>query len=93
VSVATGEEALEHGMCGSPTILVDGADPFAKPDKPAGLACRIFATEHGPDGSPSVGQLIKVLQDAHDGLFEPRDAIDAASLPASDPPEAAAPGL
>jgi len=93
VSVATREEALSQGMRGSPTILIDGADPFATPGMPRGLACRIFATEHGPEGSPSVAQLIKALRDAHDGLLQARDESDDASFPASDPQEAGGPGL
>jgi glutaredoxin len=83
VSVATREEAISRGMRGSPTIVIDRTDPFATPGMPSGLACRIFATEHGPDGSPSVEQLIKVLRDAHDGLPETRDEIGDGSLPAS----------
>jgi glutaredoxin len=93
VSVATREEAISQGMRGSPTILIDGADPFATPGMPRGLACRIFATEHGPDGSPSVGQLIEALRDAHDGLLEARGATDDASFSASDPREAGGSGL
>lgn len=91
VSVATREKALSQGMRGSPTILMDGADPFATPGMPRGLACRIVATEHGPDGSPSVAQLIKALRDARDGLLEARGKIDDASCPASDPREAGGP--
>jgi hypothetical protein len=93
VCVATRQEALERGMRGSPTILLDGADPFAEPGMSAGLACRMFATEHGTEGSPSVVQLIEALRDAYDGLREARDEADDASFPASDPPEPGAPGL
>lgn len=51
------EEALEKGFRGSPTVLVDGVDPFADRDAPVGLACRIYETGTGPAGSPSIEQL------------------------------------
>ena len=38
----TGEtEAARLGMTGSPTILLDGADPFAAAGAVPGLSCRI----------------------------------------------------
>ncbi len=55
------EEAEACGFRGSPTLLVDGVDPFADPDAPVGLACRIYITEAGPAGSPSPAQLRKAL--------------------------------
>ena len=45
---------------GSPAILVDGRDPFPTA-APAGPACRRYDTETGPDGAPSVTQLVHVL--------------------------------
>jgi hypothetical protein len=86
VPIATREEAISQGMRGSPTILIDGADPFATPGMPRGLACRLFATEHGPEGSPSVAQLIKALRDARDGLLGASRDADDGSFPAADPP-------
>lgn len=58
------EEAERHGFRGSPTILIDGVDPFADPDAPHGLSCRIYATDDGPAPSPTVGQLRGALQRA-----------------------------
>ncbi|WP_407319232.1 thioredoxin family protein [Isoptericola halotolerans] len=63
--VTTPEEAVRLGFHGSPSILVDGVDPFAEPGADTGLACRIYRTPEGPAGSPTVGQL--------------RDALAAAS--------------
>jgi hypothetical protein len=60
--ITTHEGALAVGMRGSPTILIDGTDPFAEPGLPAGMSCRMFATEHGTDGAPSVVQLIEALR-------------------------------
>jgi hypothetical protein len=59
--VETPEDAEAVGFRGSPTVLVDGLDPFATGDEPAGLACRIYATPEGPAGSPTLEQLRAVL--------------------------------
>jgi hypothetical protein len=59
--VNTPEEAEAVGFRGSPTVLVNGQDPFAEPDAPAGLSCRVFRTEAGLAGAPTVGQLLAVL--------------------------------
>jgi hypothetical protein len=60
----TPEEADAAGFRGSPTVLIDGVDPFATGDEPTGLACRVYATEDGPQGSPSVEQLRAALSGA-----------------------------
>lgn len=59
--VDTPEEAERVGFRGSPTILIDGHDPWARLGAPVGLSCRIYQTEHGPEGSPSVAQLAEAL--------------------------------
>lgn len=58
-------EAEELGFTGSPTIVIDGRDPFARPDAPAGLACRVYATPDGPAGTPTVDQLVTALTASH----------------------------
>lgn len=63
--VGTPEAAEQCGFRGSPSILVDGVDPFARPDDPIGLSCRVYATPSGPAGSPTLDQLRAVLQSAH----------------------------
>lgn len=60
-AVETAEAAEELSFRGSPTILVDGRDPFARGDEPVGLSCRIFQTPAGPAGSPTLDQLRRVL--------------------------------
>jgi hypothetical protein len=60
--IGTPEEAAAAGFRGSPTVLIDGRDPFADPDTPVGLACRVYRTEAGLAGSPTVHQLVAVLQ-------------------------------
>jgi hypothetical protein len=51
------DSAVEHGFRGSPTVLIDGEDPFATDNAPMGLACRIYDTDSGPAGSPTFEQL------------------------------------
>lgn len=60
VLVETAEDAERLGFPGSPTILVDGRDPFDEGAAPA-LACRVFATPTGLAGAPTVEQLVDVL--------------------------------
>lgn len=61
VAVPTAQDAERLSFRGSPTVLVDGADPFADPSAPVGLACRVYRTPEGLRGSPTVEQLMKVL--------------------------------
>lgn len=60
--IDTIEQAIAAGFRGSPTILIDGTDPFSNPDAPVGLACRIYTTDAGTEGSPSVAQLQQALE-------------------------------
>jgi hypothetical protein len=62
VLVSTPEEAEASQFRGSPTVLVDGRDPFSDPDAPVGLACRLYRTDQGLAGSPTVEQLVAVLR-------------------------------
>lgn len=59
--VETAEEAERVGFRGSPSILVDGVDPFGPDDAPVGLSCRVFLTPDGPAGSPTIAQLRDAL--------------------------------
>jgi hypothetical protein len=55
-------EAERLGMHGSPTLLVDGRDPFATPGTTAGLSCRLYRDADGRvGGAPSVEELRQVL--------------------------------
>jgi len=58
------DEADAHrlGFHGSPTVLIDGVDPFADPGAPVGFACRVYAAPSGPQGAPSVAQLRAALR-------------------------------
>lgn len=59
-------EAERNGFTGSPTILIDGRDPFAEPGRRPGLACRLYWTPDGPDRAPGAGQLRQALKTAAD---------------------------
>ena len=61
VEVTTPEDAERHRFRGSPSVLIDGRDPFADPDDPVGLSCRVYQTPDGPAGSPTLSQLREVL--------------------------------
>ncbi len=62
VSVTTAEDAERLRFRGSPTVLLDGADPFADDRAPVGLSCRVFPTPDGLRGSPTVEQLVDALR-------------------------------
>ena len=55
--VDTPEEAEAAQFRGSPTILIDGVDPFATRQEAFGLACRLYQTPEGPAGSPTIEQI------------------------------------
>ena len=54
VPLQTEEDAQQEAMHGSPTVLIDGRDPFAGAGAATTLACR-------SDGAPTVRQLLQVL--------------------------------
>ena len=60
-------EAAEAGMHGSPTLLVDGTDPFAAPGQPPSLSCRLYRDAAGRAGPvPSVQELRRAVTAACD---------------------------
>jgi hypothetical protein len=59
--VSTPQRAEQTGFRGSPTILVNGRDPFADPDDPVGLSCRMYRSPAGVEFAPTVEQLRSVL--------------------------------
>lgn len=58
------EDAERRGFLGSPTILIDGRDPFAEPGAVTGLSCRVYRSQAGLAGAPTVAQLRTALADA-----------------------------
>lgn len=59
--VRTEGEAASRAFGGSPTIIVDGEDLFPG-TRTRDLACRVYFTERGITGLPSVQQLEEALQ-------------------------------
>lgn len=59
--VTTPEDADRLTFRGSPTVLVDGDDPFATGSEPVGLACRVYVTDAGLAGAPTEQQLREAL--------------------------------
>lgn len=62
--VDTDAKAQQCGFHGSPTIRIDGIDPFAGEDTAVGLTCRRFVTPDGMAGAPTVAQLVTALREA-----------------------------
>jgi hypothetical protein len=61
--VRTEAEAAAWGMAGSPTLLVDGLDPFAQAQRcECRVSCRLYRDENGQiTPAPSVGQIRDAL--------------------------------
>lgn len=61
--IKTTTDAAALGMVGSPTVLINGVDPFTMANHPAGvLACRLYRDENGqPVPVPSLTQLRDAL--------------------------------
>lgn len=56
------DQATALQMSGSPTLLIDGTDPFAAAGQPPSLSCRLYQDENGSlSGSPSLAQLREAL--------------------------------
>ncbi len=54
--------ASAAGMRGSPTLLIDGVDPFASSGQPFSLSCRLYQDEDGRlSGVPTLAQLRAAL--------------------------------
>ena len=63
--IADEREAAEAGMHGSPTLLINGVDPFAAPGQAPGLACRLYRDATGrPARAPSVEAIRRAVEQA-----------------------------
>lgn len=54
--ISTDADAAAAGMHGSPTLLINGHDPFTPPGGDRALSCRLYRDEHGhaiPAPSPA----------------------------------------
>lgn len=62
--VASDREAMELGFIGSPTVLIDGADPWPMPNAPAGLRLRPYFGPEGMLDGPSYDMIRAALRAA-----------------------------
>lgn len=62
--VETAEEVDEYRFAGSPSILLNGEDPFATSPNEVGLTCRVYSTPDGAAGAPTVAQLVAAVREA-----------------------------
>lgn len=64
-AISSEVDAARRGMHGSPTLLINGADPFADPSQPPTISCRLYRDDDGQaSGAPSVGQLRRAIEQA-----------------------------
>lgn len=62
--VDTAAEAEAMGFSGSPTVIVEGVDPWADQTSAVGLACRIYRAPDGRMvGGPTEEMLTRALDD------------------------------
>jgi hypothetical protein len=62
IEVSDVAQAERLGMTGSPTVLVDGTDPFAVPGAALSVSCRLYRGADGSvGGAPSVSELRAAL--------------------------------
>ncbi|MEU9207717.1 organomercurial lyase [Streptomyces sp. NPDC048415] len=79
VEVTDEAQAARLGMTGSPTVLVDGTDPFAVPGAAASVSCRLYRSPDGRvEGAPSLADLQRALYVAKAGEDSDCPPMDAA---------------
>jgi hypothetical protein len=59
-------EAMATGFVGSPTVLINGVDPFRERDSLPGLGCRIYRHGAEASGVPPLRPLRRALRRAID---------------------------
>ena len=64
--ITSQREADQYRFIGSPTVLIDGVDPFARPDQRPALACRLYRTPHGTSNRPDPELLWSALSRAYE---------------------------
>ena len=60
--IETPEEAVAARFTGSPSIFINGVDPFAGAGAEFGVACRVHQTPAGLRGSPTLEQLVAAFE-------------------------------
>jgi hypothetical protein len=66
--------AARWRMHGSPTLLINGADPFAEPGQAPSMSCRLYRDDDGKTGgAPPAGQLRRLIEPAQATAAESAD--------------------
>lgn len=60
--VSTEQEAEQCGLVGSPTVRIDGDDPFPNDGSPGRLACRVYVSDGVRSGVPDLRTLRQALK-------------------------------
>jgi hypothetical protein len=60
--VESERDAERLSFVGSPTVRIDGEDPFAESRRPVGLACRVYVTDGVRRGVPDLRRLRQALK-------------------------------
>lgn len=75
VEVREEADAVRWGMTGSPTVLIDGADPFAVAGAAPSVSCRLYRGADGhTEGAPSVQALRQAI--AHRSMDPGGETVD-----------------
>ena len=64
--VTSQAEAEQLCFLGSPSVLIDGEDPFAEPHHRPAMACRLYRDDTGMSGVPPIRRLRQALKQAAD---------------------------
>jgi hypothetical protein len=70
-TVTNQEVAADLHFLGSPTVLINGKDPFDEPGRQPALACRVYRSAQGLLGLPELDSLRKALKQAVDSAQPP----------------------
>ena len=62
ILIETAAAAEQAGMRGSPTILIDGRDPFVGEGERGSLSCRLYTADGHVSGAPEVARLVEALR-------------------------------
>ena len=76
VTIQTAADADREGFRGSPTVLIDGIDPFADDSTPFGFGCRLYRTPTGADVAPDVELLRRAIRKAAETAEPARGSTD-----------------
>jgi len=75
-------EAERLRFAGSPSILLNGTDPFTSPTSAIGVSCRVYSTPDGPSGSPTLDQLVGALRAEAQRTEDPAITVERSRHPA-----------